>query len=98
MDKFELYALADLLEDFYVSELSKELGVEENRIKYINNQDIFIDGISVETLLSKRSLSIKKVLQNAESRVLNYLKEFKCKQNIDVEDFLSNGDKAIRMQ
>ena len=98
MDKFELYSLADLMEDFYISELSEQLEVEDNKINYINSQDILIDGVSAETLLSKRNLSIKKIFRSSESRVLEYLKEFKCQQNLDVEDFLSNGEKAIRMQ
>ena len=84
--------------DFYISELSEQLEVEDNKINYINSQDILIDGVSAETLLSKRNLSIKKIFRSSESRVLEYLKEFKCQQNLDVEDFLSNGEKAIRMQ
>lgn len=98
MKNFQLYSLKDLMEDFYISEISSELAVYINRINYKNNQEIMIDGKTFETLLSVKQTSKKEVFKAAESRVLKYLKSFNCKKNQDVQDFLHDENKAIRMQ
>lgn len=80
MKNFQLYSLKDLMEDFYISEISSELAVYINRINYKNNQEIMIDGKTFETLLSVKQTSKKEVFKAAESRVLKYLKSFNCKK------------------
>lgn len=98
MEKYEFYSLKDLLEDFYISELSSTLEVEKKDINYYTNNDIIIDGKNVETLLSAKGTSKKKVFKKAESRVLEFLRKFKCIKNSGVENFLHDSEQAIRFQ
>jgi hypothetical protein len=98
MLEFELYPLKDLMEDFYISELSKVFEISESKISYNNSQDITIEGKSYETLLSERQTSKKIIFRNSENRVLNFLKTFKCKVNEDVQNFLHDKNKCLRFQ
>lgn len=38
MEQFGIYALQDLLRDFYISEIGNALKIDKNDIRYINNQ------------------------------------------------------------
>lgn len=98
MMRFQIYSLKDLLEDFYISEISSVLGIEEEEIDYQDSQQIDARGKKIETLLSERQTSKKEVFQSAESRVLKYLQTFKCEKNKDVQEFLHSSEKSIRMQ
>jgi hypothetical protein len=98
MKDFQLYSLKDLMEDFYVSEISSSLALEIDCIDYKDSQEIIVDGKPFETLLSERQTSKKEVFRAAESRVLNYLQSFTCEKNQDVQDFLHDAAKSIRMQ
>lgn len=98
MRQFEFYSLKDLLEDFYISEIATELAIDESLIDYTDNLKIEVQGEKLETLLSANNLSKKKVFKNAEGRVLSYLRTFSCSRNPDVEDYLYNSEKALRLQ
>lgn len=98
MLEFELYPLKDLMESFYISELSKILKINKRKINYINSQDITIEGKSYETLLSERQASKKTIFRHSEDRVLNFLRTFRCKVNKDVQEFLHDKDKCLRFQ
>lgn len=98
MKDFQLYSLKDLMEDFYVSEISSRLALDIDCIDYRDSQEIIVDGKPFETLLSERQTSKKEVFRAAESRVLNYLQSFKCEKNSDVQEFLHNPEQCIRMQ
>ncbi len=98
MNRFEFYSLKDLLEDFYISEIAQELSVDENAIEYNDNLEIKVNGKNLETLLTTLGLSKKSLFKSAESRVLRYLQTFNCCKNPDVEDFLHNSEKALRLQ
>ena len=98
MTNFDFYSLKDLLEDFYISEISKELNIDDDLIEFIDSANIFVEGNKIETLLSAKGLSLKNLLRIAERRVLEFLKTFSCKLNREVEDFLHNENKALRFQ
>ncbi|MDD2965004.1 MAG: hypothetical protein PHU33_13735 [Bacteroidales bacterium] len=74
------------------------MNVEHEKIEYLNNQEIYIEGKQLETLLARQNTSKKKVFLDAESRVLNYLSTFNCAKNHDVSNFLNDENKCIRMQ
>ena len=63
MSKYELYSLKDLMEDFYISELSTFLELEYDKIDYRDSQEIIIDGKPFETLLSVMNTSKKEVFK-----------------------------------
>src|SRR6056297_1765310 len=96
--KFQLYSLKDLMEDFYLSEISSTFSIDVNKINYHNNQEIFIDGVKIENHLQKNNFRKKDIFNKAEDRVLKYLQTFRCSINRDVEVFLHDGEKCIRMQ
>lgn len=98
METFEFYPLKEILEDFYISEIAKELDVDEKTIDYTNNTDIKVNGKELETLLLAKKLVKNEIYKNAECRVLNYLETFKCSKNPDVENYLHNKEKALRLQ
>lgn len=98
MRDFLLYPLKDLLEDFYIAEIANKLNIQIDSISYLDSETIMIGDQSLETLLSAIGISKKEIFINAEGRVLNYLRTFKCTKNIDVQDFLHSSEKAIRMQ
>jgi hypothetical protein len=98
MKQFEFYSLKDVLEDFYISEIANELGVDKSVIIYYDNSEITVEGDKLETLLSVKGISLKSIFRKAESRVLEFLKTFTCKKNEEVEEFLHNPDRAIRFQ
>lgn len=98
METFEFYPLKEILEDFYISEIAKELDVDEKAIDYTNNTDIKVNGKELETLLLAKKLVKNEIYKNAECRVLNYLETFKCSKNPDVENYLHNKEKALRLQ
>ena len=83
METFEFYPLKEILEDFYISEIAKELDVDEKTIDYTNNTDIKVNGKELETLLLAKKLVKNEIYKNAECRVLNYLETFKCSKNND---------------
>lgn len=98
MKNYKIYPLKNLLEDMYLSTIASELEMDENDVIYNDSEDITVGGTKVETLLSAKGTSKKKVFKEAESRVLEFLKSFKCERNPDVQDFLNDYEKAIRMQ
>lgn len=98
METFEFYPLKEILEDFYISEIAKELDVDEKAIDYTNNTDVKVNEKELETLLSAKKLVKNEIYKNAECRVLNYLETFKCSKNPDVENYLHNKEKALRLQ
>lgn len=98
MKNYLLYPLKDLLEDFYIAEIASRLSVEVDSVTYLDSEHIAIEDKAIETLLSASGISKKEIFQTAEGRVLNYLRTFKCEKNLDVQDFLHNPEKSIRMQ
>ena len=98
MKQFGIYALQDLLRDFYISEIANTFKIDENDIRYINNQQIFIDSKPLDSFLPVGNISKKQIFCNAENRVLKYLNTFKCSKNDDVQDFLHSEEKVISMQ
>lgn len=96
MTNLRLYSLKNLLEDFYISELSSILEVDFDNINYIDNKEILIDGKNLDELINSKMK--KTIFSGAENRVLDYLKTFNCSINFDVQDFLNNKEKALRMQ
>ena len=90
MEELGVICLKELVEDFYINEISNELNLDEKNINYINNDEIYVKN----EVLSKK---IKKhIFSRAEDRVIKYLSEFSCSKNKDVETYLHNN--AIRMQ
>lgn len=98
MENFEFYPLKELLEDFYISEIATELDVDVSLIDYTDNSNIKVNGQELETLLSAKKLVKNEIYKKAECRVLNYLQTFKCSKNPDVENYLHNKEKALRLQ
>ena len=86
------------MEDFYLSEISSTFSIDVDKIKYHNNQEIFIDGVKIESRLQDNNFKKKDIFNSAEDRVLKYLQTFRCSINHDVEDFLHDKEKCIRMQ
>lgn len=95
--KFQLYSLKNLMEDFYLSEISSTFSIDVDKINYHNNQEIFIDGMKIESHFQEKNFRKKDIFKRAEDRVLKYLQTFRCSINSDVENFLHDREKCIRM-
>lgn len=85
---YSLLSLKDLLENFYISEISETLNINYDKIKYINSSNVLIEGFPIDEYSNK--ISFKEIKKKAEQRAKRFLETFTCKKNEDVENFIHN--------